>query len=97
LSAKKIFGRAAERCGVAQPSFSAGIKALEEGLGVPLVMRSSRFQGFIAKGELVLDRARRITGEVHAMRDDVSRLKRGLHNAGVQAEPALESIPLSRW
>ncbi len=61
-----------------QPSFSAGIKALEEGLGVPLVMRSSRFQGFIAKGELVLDRARRITGEVHAMRDDVSRLKRGL-------------------
>jgi DNA-binding transcriptional LysR family regulator len=78
LSAEKNFGRAAERCGVAQPSFSAGIKALEEGLGVPLVMRSSRFQGFTAEGEVVLDWARRITGEVHAMRDDVSRLKRGL-------------------
>ncbi len=78
LSVEKNFGRAAERCGVAQPSFSAGIRALEELLGVPLVLRSSRFQGFTAEGELVLDWARRISGDVHAMRDNVSRLKRGL-------------------
>src|SRR5271156_6212800 len=78
LAAEKNFGRAAGRCGVAQPSFSAGIRALEEMLGVPLVLRSSRFQGFTAEGEMVLDWARRITGDVHAMRDDVSRLRHGL-------------------
>jgi DNA-binding transcriptional LysR family regulator len=78
LAREKNFGRAAESLGIAQPSFSAGIKALEDTLGMPLVIRSSRFQGFTPEGETVLDWARRITGDVHAMRDDVLRLKRGL-------------------
>ncbi len=78
LAAERNFGRAAERCGVAQPSFSAGIRALEEMLGVPLVLRSSRFQGFTPEGEVVLEWARRITGDVYAMRDNVSQLKQGL-------------------
>jgi DNA-binding transcriptional LysR family regulator len=78
LAAERNFGRAAERCGVAQPSFSAGIRALEEMLGVPLVLRSSRFQGFTPEGEVVLDWARRITGDVYAMRDSVNQLKQGL-------------------
>jgi DNA-binding transcriptional LysR family regulator len=78
LAREKNFGRAAESVGVAQPSFSAGIRALEDLLGMPLVVRSSRFQGFTAEGEAVLAWARRITGDVHAMRDDISRLKRGL-------------------
>jgi DNA-binding transcriptional LysR family regulator len=78
LAREKNFGRAAESVGVAQPSFSAGIRALEEILGMPLVFRSSRFQGFTPEGEAVLEWARRITGDVHAMRDDISRLKHGL-------------------
>jgi len=78
LAAEKNFGRAAERCGVAQPSFSAGIRALEEILGVPLVLRSSRFQGFTPEGEVVLEWARRINGDVHAMRDHVRKLQQGL-------------------
>jgi DNA-binding transcriptional LysR family regulator len=78
LAREKNFGRAAESLGVAQPSFSAGIRALEDQLGMPLVIRSSRFQGFTPEGEAVLEWARRITGDVHAMRDDVTRLKRGL-------------------
>ena len=78
LAAERNFGRAAERCGVAQPSFSAGIRALEEMLGVPLVLRSSRFQGFTSEGEVVLEWARRINGDVHAMRDHVRRLQLGL-------------------
>jgi DNA-binding transcriptional LysR family regulator len=78
LAREKNFGRAAESMGVAQPSFSAGIRALEDTLGMPLVIRSSRFQGFTPEGEAVLEWARRITGDVHAMRDDVTRLKRGL-------------------
>ena len=62
-----------------QPSFSAAIRALEEKMGVPLVIRRSRFQGFTPEGERVLEWARRITGDVHAMRDDVNSLKRGLN------------------
>ena len=78
LSSERNFGRAAERCGVAQPSFSAGIRALEEEIGVPLVVRSSRFQGFTPEGEVVLEWARRISGDVHAMRDNIAMLRRGL-------------------
>jgi DNA-binding transcriptional LysR family regulator len=78
LAREKNFGRAAESVGIAQPSFSAGIRALEDLLGMPLVIRSSRFQGFTPEGEAVLEWARRITGEVHAMRDDILRLKTGL-------------------
>ncbi|MDE8349601.1 MAG: LysR family transcriptional regulator [Acidocella sp.] len=78
LAREKNFGHAAESCGVTQPSFSAGIRALEELMGMPLVKRSSRFQGFTPEGEVVLEWARRIAADVHAMRDDVTRLKRGL-------------------
>jgi DNA-binding transcriptional LysR family regulator len=78
LAREKNFGRAAESLGIAQPSFSAGIRALEDQLGMPLVIRSSRFQGFTPEGEAVLEWARRITGDVHAMRDEITRLKRGL-------------------
>ena len=79
LARERNFGRAAQACYVTQPSFSAAIRALEEKMGVPLVIRRSRFQGFTPEGERVLEWARRITGDVHAMRDDVNSLKRGLN------------------
>lgn len=78
LARDKHFSRAAESCGVTQPTFSAGIRTLEEMLGMPLVERSSRFQGFTPEGERVLDWARRIVGDVQAMRADITALKRGL-------------------
>ena len=63
LARERHFGRAAEGCGVTQPTLSAGIKQLEETLGVLLVNRGSRFQSFTPEGERVLDWARRIVGE----------------------------------
>ena len=78
LAREKHFGRAAESCGVTQPTFSAGIRVLEETLGVPLVERSSRFQGFTPEGERLLEWARRIVGDMLAMRADIRALKRGL-------------------
>jgi DNA-binding transcriptional LysR family regulator len=63
---------------VSQPTFSAGIKQLEDQLGVLLVQRGSRFQGFTPEGERVLDWARRIVGDTRAMRQEVDALKRGL-------------------
>ena len=50
LAREQHFGRAAEECGVTQPTLSAGIKQLEDTLGVMLVQRGSRFQGLTPEG-----------------------------------------------
>src|SRR6185312_13629951 len=55
LARERHFGHAAEACGVTQPTLSAGVKQLEDTFGVLLVNRGSRFQGFTAEGERVLD------------------------------------------
>ena len=78
LAREKNFGRAAETCGVTQPTFSAGIKQLEDTLGVMLVQRTSRFLGFTAEGERVLDWARTIVADTRAMKAEVQTLKKGL-------------------
>jgi DNA-binding transcriptional LysR family regulator len=78
LSQERHFGHAAEACGVSQPTFSAAIKHLEDMLGVLLVQRGSRFQGFTPEGERVLDWARRIVGDTRAMRQEIDALKHGL-------------------
>jgi DNA-binding transcriptional LysR family regulator len=79
LARERNFGRAAELCGVTQPTFSAGIKQLEETLGVMLVQRTSRFLGFTAEGERVLDWARTIVADSRAMREEVRTFKKGLN------------------
>lgn len=78
LAREKHFGRAAQVCGVSQPNLSAAIKQLETVLGVPLVDRGSRFFGFTAEGERVLEWARRIVGDMRAMRADIETMKQGL-------------------
>lgn len=78
LAREKNFGKAAEQCGVTQPTFSAGIKQLEDTLGVMLVQRTSRFLGFTAEGERVLDWARTIVADTRAMRQELRTLKQGL-------------------
>jgi DNA-binding transcriptional LysR family regulator len=78
LARERHFGHAAESCGVSQPTFSAGIKQLEDTLGVLLVERGSRFRGFTPEGERVLDWARRIVGDTRAMRQEIDALKHGL-------------------
>jgi DNA-binding transcriptional LysR family regulator len=78
LAREQHFGRAAEACGVTQPTLSAGLKQLEDSLGVLLVNRQSRFIGFTAEGQRVLDWARRIVGDARAMHQEIAALKRGL-------------------
>ncbi len=75
LARERHFGRAAEACGVTQPTMSTSLKQLEDMLGVMLVQRGSRFQGFTPEGERVLDWARRIVGDARAMRQDVDGMK----------------------
>ncbi|TCZ55579.1 LysR family transcriptional regulator [Roseicella aquatilis] len=78
LASERHFGRAAEAVGVTQQTLSAAIKQLEERLGVLLVQRGSRFGGFTPEGEKALDWARRIVGDVRAMRQDLRTLRRDL-------------------
>jgi DNA-binding transcriptional LysR family regulator len=78
LARERHFGRAAEACGVTQPTLSAGVKQLEDTLGVLLVQRGSRFLGFTPEGERTLEWARRIVADHRAMRQDIDALKRGL-------------------
>jgi DNA-binding transcriptional LysR family regulator len=88
LAKERHFGRAAEACGVTQPTMSTSLKQLEEFLGVMLVQRGSRFQGFTPEGERTLDWARRIVGDARAMRQEINTLKEGL-----SGEIAIAAIP----
>lgn len=78
LAREQHFGRAAEACGVTQPTLSAAIRQLEDQLGVMLVLRGSRFQGLTAEGAQVLEWARRIVGDTRAMKEEMRAAKHGL-------------------
>jgi len=78
LAKAQHFGRAAEQCGVTQPTLSAAIKQLEDQLGVMLVQRGSRYQGLTPEGQRVLDWARRITGDARTMREEMKAARHGL-------------------
>jgi DNA-binding transcriptional LysR family regulator len=88
---------------VTQPTLSAGIKQLEEQLGLLVVQRGQRFEGLTPEGERVLAWARRITADAESLEQEASRLKQalvgrlrlGVVPAALPAVPVLAS-PLAR-
>ena len=72
LARHEHFGRAAEACGISQPSFSARIRGLEHALGTPVVRRGNRFAGFTPEGEIVLGWARRMLRDADGLRQDIA-------------------------
>ena len=78
LANERHFGRAAEVCGVTQPTLSSAIRQLEDQLGVQLVFRGSRFQGLTPEGQRVLDWGRRIVGDMRALKDEMRTVRAGL-------------------
>lgn len=78
LAREKHFGKAAEDCGITQPTLSAGIRQLEDMLGVMLVQRGSRFQGLTPEGQRVLEWARRIVGDARTMKEEMRAARFGL-------------------
>jgi DNA-binding transcriptional LysR family regulator len=78
LAGERHFGRAAVVCGVTQPSLSSAIRQLEDQLGVQLVHRGSRFLGLTPEGARVLDWARRIVGDVRALKLEMRAVHSGL-------------------
>jgi len=78
LSREKHFRRAADACNVSQPTLSAALAQMEEELGVLLIERDPRFQGFTPEGEIVLGRVRRIMVELELMRAEMAEARDGL-------------------
>jgi DNA-binding transcriptional LysR family regulator len=78
VAREQSFRRAAESCGVAQPTLSAGIKQLEDEFGVMLVLRSSRFHGLTPEGDKMLVWAKKLIGDARAMRQELQGMKEGL-------------------
>ncbi len=97
LAREKHFGRAALACNVSQPTLSAGIRRLEEELGLPIVVRGHRFLGFTAEGERVLGWARQIAADYDSLRQERAEtggplsgtLRLGVIPATVPAAPLL--------
>ena len=73
------FGRAAKRCNVSQPTLSSAIKHLEEEIGVPIILRHRRFQGFTKEGQRVLAWSRRILADRQAMVEELGIMRDQLH------------------
>lgn len=96
LARERHFARAAAACHVTQPTLSAGIKQLEEQLGLLVVLRGQRFEGLTAEGERVLAWAQRITADAEGLEQEASRLRQVLEGrlrVGV-VPTALPAIPI---
>jgi DNA-binding transcriptional LysR family regulator len=78
LAREQHFARAAKACNVTQPTLSAGVKQLEEELGLLIVQRGQRFEGFTPEGARVLEWSRRILADCDSLRQEASELRAGL-------------------
>lgn len=97
LAREKHFTRAAEACGVTQPTLSGRIQQLEQELGVPIVTRGNRYLGLTAEGERVLKWAQTILDDVDGLRSDLAHaadapLKRLTFGAIPSALPTLAPL-----
>lgn len=72
LAREKHFARAAEICCVSQPALSAAVRNLETELGIAIVQRGQRFQGFTPEGERILDWARQTLAALEGLKQEAS-------------------------
>jgi Transcriptional regulator len=78
LARARHFARAAAACHVSQPALSAGIRKLESELGIQIVRRGHRFEGFTPEGERVVLLARRVIAERDAALQDLASMRGAL-------------------
>src|SRR5512133_2428800 len=80
------FTRAGEALHVTQPAISKMVRALEEELGTPLLLRERRRVTLTDAGRMVLERAQGILDALRVMQDEVvelSALRRGRLRIGL--------------
>jgi DNA-binding transcriptional LysR family regulator len=95
LAREKHFARAAIACNVSQPTLSAGIQQLESDLGVQIVKRGHRFEGFTEAGELVLSWAMRTTNDAETLRQQLKERQES-HTATLRIGVLGSAIPLMK-
>jgi DNA-binding transcriptional LysR family regulator len=94
LARERHFGQAATACNVSQPTLSVAIRRLERTLGVVIVHRGRRFDGFTAEGMRVVTWAHRILAERDELLTDVERM-RGVLTATARIGAIPTSVPAS--
>lgn len=94
LARERHFGRAATVCNVSQPTLSVAIRRLERELGVVIVLRGHRFEGFTDEGSSVVTWAHRILAERDELLADVERM-RGRLSAMARIGAIPTSVPAS--
>ncbi|WP_438452020.1 LysR family transcriptional regulator, partial [Listeria monocytogenes] len=72
------FGNAAKSCNVSQPTLSAGIKQLEEDMGVEIVRHGRRYDGLTSEGMRVLSWAQQMYDDCKGLEREISALRRGI-------------------
>jgi DNA-binding transcriptional LysR family regulator len=78
LARERHFARAATLCNVTQSTLSAGIKQLEESLGVLIVERGQRFLGLTEEGERVLAWAQRVLADYGGLQQELGEMREGM-------------------
>ena len=78
LAREQHFARAAAVCNVTQSTLSAGIKQLEESLGVLIVERGHRFVGLTEEGERVLAWAQRVLVDYGGLQQELGEMREGM-------------------
>jgi DNA-binding transcriptional LysR family regulator len=90
------FGRAALRLHLAQPALSQQIKRLEEIIGTPLFLRTSRSVALTSAGEVLLERSRRTLRDVRLDVEEarsIGRGESGFLNVGFIGSGMLSALP----
>ena len=78
LARERHFARAAAACNVTQPTLSAGIKQIENSLGVLIFERNTQFVGITPEGERVVAWAQRTLGGFSDLGQEIGALRQGL-------------------
>lgn len=96
LSEHRHFAHAAEACWVSQPALSAGLRQLERELGIMIILRDRRFQGFTPEGERVLVWARQTLASLEGLRQEaaLAQLVPGGHLAIGTVPSALRAVSM---
>lgn len=77
VAEERHFGRAAARLHMAQPPLSQQIRQLEEQLGTPLMVRTTRKVELTPAGQVLLDRGRVLLQELQVLESDVQQVGDG--------------------